>query len=436
MSARSRRATGAVFVLFLTGLAAGAFTGATAVSRVRDPYEAVDLLVRVYSTIERGYVEEIDPDTLVSAAIEGMVDALDEHSRWMSADEYAALMDDSEGGYDGIGVQLHAAEEGVRVARVLPGSPASRDGIALGDLILAVDGQEVGAAPIDEVTDWLRGPRGAPTELTIVRTGEEEPRVVRTIRDRVRAPIAHAARIGEVAYVRLSQFQEGAGEELASRLDDLLAPDQPPPRGLILDLRDNQGGLLREAVAVADLFLEEGPIVSTRGRLPEENGVHEATAGAIDPDLDMVVLVNGLTASASEIVAGALQDTGRAVLVGTRTYGKGSVQTIYENRDHSALKLTIGQYFTPSGQPVAAHEGRSPDVWVDYPVPEGPRSRLRARLEGLAVDDAEREHLLALVDAIPGRDPASMPLIPWDEPLADRLPSDPQLLEALALLNE
>jgi carboxyl-terminal processing protease len=257
---------------------------------------------------------------------------------------------------------------------------------------------------------------------------------LRTVRDRVVTPAVAAERLDSgVGYVRLYQFQDDAAESLLETIRELSAT--APLTGLVLDLRDNPGGLLDEAVEVSDLFLDDGVIVSTRGRSDGEEE-HLATRGGVAPELPVVVLVNGLSASAAEIVAGALQDTERAALVGTHTYGKGSVQVLYENRDESALRLTTSRYYTPSGAPVAPEQGRMPEHRVELPGSPDPAEALRERIAALEVDAGEREALLELVEALSTAEEPEEPLVPWEGTVAERRQLDPQLDFALRLLEE
>jgi len=429
------RATMVVGALFVSGLLAGAVAGAAAASRAHDPYEGLDLFAKVLTTIERDYVEEIDTDTLVEAAIRGMVGELDEHSRWMTPEEFRAFRDETQGSYEGIGIEVRRVARGVLVANVLPGGPAARDGLLVGDLIVAVDGTSIEGLSLEQVTGLIKGPRGAPVDLSILREGWEEARVLRTVRDRVTTPAVAAERLESgVGYVRLYQFQDDAAESLLETIRDLSDPE--PLTGLVLDLRDNPGGLLDEAVEVTDLFLDDGLIVSTRGRTGATEE-HFATPGGVGPDLPVVVLVNGLSASAAEIVAGALQDTHRAALVGTHTYGKGSVQVLYENRDQSALRLTTSRYYTPSGAPVAPEQGRVPEHLVELPHPTDPATALREHIANLEVPPEEQEALLELLEeALDADEEPEEPVVPWNGTVAERRQRDPQLDFALKLLEQ
>lgn len=431
----ARTATLAVFGLFAGGLLGGAWVGSQAAQHVQDPYEDVDRLVRVLGIIHETYVDEVPSDALVDAAIRGMLGELDPHSSWLTPQTYDEVRERTWGGAAGIGIEVTVGDEGPVVTHVEPGSPAARDGLAVGDTILEVDGQRFAddrdeAVTPDHVAAALVGPRGSTTTLQVRREGADDPLVVTTLRDLTRTPAVTAARVDDhVGYLRLAQFADGAADELAAAMGRITA--EGPVSGWVLDLRENPGGLLDEAVAVADLFLEDGMIVSTWGRAAQERREHHATAGAV-PD-PLVVLVDGRSASAAEIVAGAFQDRGRALLVGTPTYGKGSVQTVYEHRDGSALKLTVGRYYTPSGEPVAPRDGRVPDIVLDRPRPLSANERLRARIEAAELADEERAALLEGLDALPEVRSVQEDGIDWTAAPADRLQADPQLHRAVEL---
>lgn len=438
------RATLVVVGLFVGGVTCGSLAGAAAAARAHDPYVALDLFARVLTTIEREHVHEISTDQLVEAAIRGMVRELDGQSQWLSAERYQQLQDDTEGAVTGIGLEVRPTTDGFEVTRVLPNSPALRDGIAAGDRILAVDGQPLDGLTPRALEDRFAGARGAPAVLTILRAGADAPEEVQTVRDRIPRPSVQGDLLPpSVAYLRLAVFHAGAGDELKlefGRLERRAVGEGRTLDGLILDLRDNPGGLLSEAVAVADLFLDEGTIVSTRRRRTQEgqhDDVHVATPGGLPPGLPVAVLVNGGSASASEIVAAALQETGRAALVGEPTFGKGTVQQLYKNVEPapSALKLTVGWYTTHSGEPVAPGVGRSPDHLVPSPTTPTLADELQHTLAEIALGDPERARLQALIERLPPEAPAALP-IAWDLAASERLSTDPQLAAAVALLSE
>ncbi len=433
MSTSPARATLMVFGLFGSGLLGGAWTGVYAAERARDPYSELDAFVRVLSTIEASYVEEVDAQQLLEASLRGMVDELDAHSRALTAAEYGALRDNTRGDYEGIGIEIRRADQGPVVIQVLDGGPAARDGIQVGDQILAVDGSPLAGLAVDDVADRLKGPRGAPATLTVSRPGWEEPRSIRTVRDRVHTPAVERAYLrAGLGYIRLAQFQQGASSELATAWRQL--EEAGHLRGVILDLRDHPGGLLTEAVAVVDMFLDAGAIVTTRGRVePEE--AYLAEGEALDPSVALVVVINGSSASASEIVAAALKQAERATLVGTRTYGKGSVQTVFENRDGSALKLTTGRYYTLVGDPSADLEGVEPDVVVPWPSEPSAAERLRELIDALDIESEQRAQLTELLDELEDPTPARPHPIDWAAPAPERVARDPQLQAALALVD-
>lgn len=426
-----------VSALVTLGMLCGASAGNAAVARVTDPYAHLDVLARVLTTVERDYVDALPADVLVEAAIGGIMDALDAQSRWLSAEQLQDLQDDAEGMRTGFGVAIKPTDGGVEVVDVLPDSPALRDGVEPGDRIIAIDGTELDGLSFDAIHDAFQGLRGEEATLTVLRDGAVSPLEIATVRAPVAQRAVEVAALDDVVYARIEQFQDGVAVDLL----ELVSARNEAPAGLILDLRDNPGGLLSEAVEVADLFLDDGLIVATRARPASamDREEHHATPGGFPSDLPVVVVVNGMSASASEIVAAALQDTQRGVLVGERTYGKGSVQKVYMHLDPSqpdaeaALKLTVGWYTTPSGAPVAPREGREPDLPVAYPRPPGPKAALEARLATLPPDVAAA--LASEVQALPDDRPQRA-AIRWDLPPAQRLASDPQLQRALDHLRE
>lgn len=427
------------FAVFAGGLFSGALAGRAAVARAQDPYVRLDLFARVFATIQRDYVDEVTSDELVNAAIAGMTKRLDPHSRWLDEEQLAAVRTDATGRTTGLGLEVTRKEGALEVEVVLPDSPAALQGLRPGDRILSVDGRAVEAIEPGELATLFSGDRGQSAVLEVERPGWEAPRTVTAPMDEVKRTIVRGELVRSGAglpaiYVHLSQFQEGAGADVQAEIQRRLDEASGEVSGVVLDVRDNPGGLLSEAVAVVDLFVDDGVIVSTRGRTDDEE-VHRATPGGFPPELRLVVLVNGMSASASEILASAVQETKRGVLVGERTYGKGSVQQVYVHAENRALKLTVGRYFTASGAPVADREGRTPDVVVPFPVPPTPVEALDRELRGVpGLGDADREHLLELLAEVPKPKPPR-PEIPWDRSATDRLPTDPQLQAALTALG-
>jgi len=314
--------------------------------------------------IENNYVEQVDETKLLYGAIEGMVRTLDPHSTFMDPRSYAALKEETEGEYGGIGLEVATRGDDVVVVAPLDDTPASRAGFAPGDRILEIDGQAVKGG---HEADAVRALMGAPGTKVIVkaqRTAWPEPRSFTLVRDVIRVVSVEDKLVDrKYAVVKIKNFQDRTDAYLKKSLDTLRARAGGELAGVVLDLRHNPGGLLDQAVKVADRFMESGVIVTTKGRGGKHVEVERAHPKDTEPHYPLVVLVDGGTASASEIVAGALQDSGRATVLGTQTFGKGSVQTVIELEDGSGLKLTIARYYTPSGRSIQ-ERGITPDVWV------------------------------------------------------------------------
>jgi carboxyl-terminal processing protease len=300
--------------------------------------------------IADNYYREVDRDELLDESLNGAVESLDDRfSAYFDPKAYGEFEEATNGEFEGVGLSVAEVRRGLRVLTVFDGSPAKRAGIRPGDVVTAVDGESLEGASVEEATTRIKGPAGTRVELTVV-TGKQEPRKLELRRARVDVPVVEAAmeRSGgaKVAHVRLSSFTSGAHGEVRQAVDRLL---ERGAEGIVLDLRDNGGGLLNEAVQVSSIFVDDGTIVSTRGRARPRR-VFEATGNAIDSDVPVVVLVDGESASASEIVAGALQDRERAEVVGTRTFGKGVFQEVRRLSNGGALDITVGEYFTPDGR--------------------------------------------------------------------------------------
>lgn len=326
-----------------------------------DTYRNLAVFARVLNYVENNYVEDVDPVTLVYGAIRGLLATLDPHSTFMEPEQYAAMKSEAQGEFGGIGIEVVKRPDGVVILERYEGGPAMKAGLHVGDTILAVEGEPVATLSLAEVVRRIKGRAGTAVTLSVLRARNQRAEDVRVIRDRIKVLSVDARRLEDgYVYVRIKSFTERTSHEMHRALDTITATG--PVAGLVLDMRDNPGGLLDEAVRVADTWLEEGVIVSTEGRTgpPEVELAHPKDT---EPKYPVVALVNGGTASAAEIVAGALQDHRRAVVLGTQTFGKGSVQTVIELEDHSALKLTIARYFTPAHRSIQG-TGITPDVVV------------------------------------------------------------------------
>ena len=371
-----------VFLAVACALGLGVLLAAGA--RAEQPLQALSVFARALAHVRAAYVEEVDAERLVRGAIAGMVGVLDPHSTYLDPEEYRLLTSDVAGRYVGIGVEVTERDGWLTVVSVFRGSPAERAGLRTGDRILAVDGRDARDVPVQRAVRWIRGPEGSVVRLVVRRPDRSERLLVRIRRGRVEVPPVQATLLpGSVGHVVLASFVEVSAEQLEAAVRRLAREARrrgEPLRGLMLDLRGNPGGLVTEAVAVADLFLAEGDIVSMRGRGGRLLERHRAHRSGTLPRWPLVVLVDGGSASASEIVAGALQDHGRALLLGTRTFGKGSVQNLVELPDGSAIKLTVARYYTPSGRDIQAR-GIVPDVIVEAVAPEALAS---ARTAGLS----------------------------------------------------
>jgi carboxyl-terminal processing protease len=328
------------------------------------PYRKLDVFSHVLSLIENNYVEPVDETKLLYGAIDGMVRTLDPHSSFMDPRSYAALKEETEGEYGGVGLELGMRGDDVVVIAPIDDTPASRAGFQPGDRLLEIDGRPLRGSRETEAVRALMGAPGTQVTVKAQRSSWSEPRAFTLVRDVIRlVSVEEKLFDRKLGYVKIKTFQERTDTYLRKALESLRTKAGGQISGLVLDLRHNPGGLLDQAVKVADRFMDGGVIVTTKGRGGKHVEVERAQPKGTEPRYPMIVLVDGGTASASEIVAGALQDSGRAVLIGTRTFGKGSVQTVIELEDGSGLKLTVARYYTPSGRSIQ-ERGISPDVWV------------------------------------------------------------------------
>lgn len=351
-------------------------------------YKALHIFSKVLHYVEENYVDEVNDEDLIQGAIRGMMDALDPHSVYMSPEIYRELKVDTKGRFDGIGIEVAVRGGALVVVSPIKGSPADEAGIQTGDQIIKINGKSTAGMDLIEAVTNMRGKRGSKVVLTLRREGAKKPLDIAVVRRIINIPsVKWALYDGKYGYANITNFQQGTARSLEKAIKDLdgQVGKNAHIEGLILDLRKNPGGLLEQAVAVSDLFLKTGTIVSTvsRGKEIDRSEAHEKDTL---PDYPIIVLVDGGSASASEIVAGALQDNRRAVIMGTKSFGKGSVQTVIDLDDGSGLKLTIARYLTPNGR-IIQDRGIEPDVVVPA-KPSAPKKEAAA--EG-AEKEAEKE---------------------------------------------
>ncbi|MDN3555981.1 S41 family peptidase [Halomonas maura] len=380
------------------------------------PVTEIQSFAEVFERIKRAYVEEVDDATLLRNATRGMLSELDPHSTYLDAEAYQSLRESTEGEFGGVGIEVGRRDGQLTVITPIDDTPASRAGLQAQDMILRIDDTPTEGLSLQEAVELMRGEPGTTLRMTIMRQGEDAPRSVEVEREIIRTQsVRHERLAPDYGYLRISQFQSRTGEQVIEALEAL--SEDGPLEGLVLDLRNNPGGVLQAAVDVADAFLDSGLIVYTEGRLADSAMRFSAGRQTAAPTVPLVVLINGGSASAAEIVAGALQDQRRGVVMGTESFGKGSVQQIMPLGDGEALKLTTALYFTPDGRSIQA-QGIVPDVEV-----------VRGRLEiaegnGLRVREADLEGHLTGEQAGAAAGATS-----------DRLRDDYQLGEALNLLK-
>ena len=377
MSTRSRTLLAliaGVILGFCGALTSGALAERAAESARRDaasshaglPWEEASLFAEVYEHIKRDYVDDVDDHALMEKAVRGMVAALDPHSAYLDSEEFDEIRLSTMGSYPGVGIEVVAEDGVVKILRPIEGSPAQRAGLLAGDEIVRIDGSDIGA-DLAGAIGRMRGAAGSLVTLAVRRAGT--PGVLEYALRRTQVEVhsvAEASLEPGYGYLRITSFSETTAQDVSKAISHLKRDNQGPLKGIVLDLRNNPGGVLEAGVAVADDFLDSGVIVTADGRTPEARFEMDATPGDLIDGAALVVLVNGGSASASEIVAGALKDHGRALLVGRRTYGKGSVQTVMPLSHGGAVKLTTSRYFTPSGASIHGR-GIVPDVLEDGP---------------------------------------------------------------------
>lgn len=331
-------------------------------------YESLKVFTDVLGIVQENYAEQVEVKDLMNNAIKGMVKGLDPHSSYMTPEEYAEMQIDTKGSFGGIGIEIGVRDNFLTVVAPIEDTPAYKAGIKAGDRIVKIGDKFTKDLSIGEAVNLMRGPKGTDVTIQIMRQGFDTPKPFTLTRDIIKVKsVKHKVLEDGFGYIRIAQFQESTTEDLEKALKDITKKSGGKLNGLILDLRNNPGGLLQEAVSVSNEFIDSGLIVSTKGRAAGQDMVFNAEKKSTQPDYPMIVIVNGGSASASEIVAGALQDHKRAIILGTQTFGKGSVQTIIPLSDGSAVRLTTSKYYTPSGRSIQA-KGIEPDIVVGEEV--------------------------------------------------------------------
>jgi carboxyl-terminal processing protease len=354
-------------------------------------YRQLDLFGEVLERVRSDYVEKPEDPKLIEAAINGMLTALDPHSAYLNPKHFRDMQVQTRGEFGGLGIEVTMENGVVKVVSPIEDTPAAKAGLMSGDFITALDKEQIQGLTLQEAVEKMRGPVNSPITLTIVRKGVEDPFEVKVVRDVIHInPVKYNAEGDDVGYIRVTTFNEQTTANLQKAIEDLKKELGPKLKGYIVDLRNNPGGLLDQAISVSDAFLDQGAIVLTRGRNLEETQRSNARPGDLTDGAKMVVLINGGSASASEIVAGALQDHHRATIVGTRSFGKGSVQTIIPLGSNGALRLTTARYYTPSGRSIQA-KGIEPEVVVEEELPDDLKQK--ADVEGARGEANLRGHL-------------------------------------------
>ncbi len=401
----------------------------------RETYQGLKLFSDVLELVEQRYVDEVDAKDLVESAVRGMIQSLDPHSTLLDPEEFKELQVDTHGEFTGVGIQISSRDGFVTVVAPIEGTPAHRAGLKAGDRLLKVDGEAIN--DLREAVKKIRGPQGSSVVITIGRAGFNDPKDFTIVRDVIPIEsVRHATVKPGYGYVRVTNFSETTAADLEKAMSELKGGDEPL-MGLVLDLRDNPGGLLSQAIEVSDMFLKEGQILSMKGRDAANAREFNAQDDEDEPDCPIVVLINKGSASASEIVAGALQDQKRAIVLGTTSFGKGSVQNVETLRDGYGLKLTVARYYTPSGRSI--HEkGIAPDIVVEEGVvsavgPEEPAADGAGEAEQGEADPVQKRD--AEVEEEGGNGDTQRPIELRTGPLTEeKLAADQQVMRAVEIL--
>ena len=426
--------------VLIVGISVGFFLAGQWVPSVsavpRQDYESLELFTNILSIVKKNYVEEVDTKNLVNGAVGGMLSSLDPHSAYLTPEHYKDLQMDTQGRFGGLGIEITIKSGVLTVVSPIEDTPAFKAGIKPGDMIFKIEEEFTKDMTLVDAVKKMRGLKGTKINISIKRDGVPELIDFSLVRDTIRVQSVRSRTLESgYGYIRLAQFQERSDRDVQRALETLVA-GKGGLKGLVLDLRNNPGGLLTQAVRVSDLFLDSGMIVYTEGRIDSQKQKYFSQKNASWLDFPIVVLVNGGSASASEIVAGALQDHKRAVVLGTKTFGKGSVQTILPLDDNSALRLTTARYFTPKGRSIQA-TGIVPDIIVDNAPAQDPKLEERKRPSGIREENLPG-HLQNQQKA-PSEEPEQAPkdsAVPSSGPTGDEtIDKDLQLKRALDLLK-
>lgn len=398
----------------------------------REKYENIELFQKIYQFIQTNYVDEVGDKQLIEGAIKGMMETLDPHSAFLTADIYREMKTDTSGRFGGLGIEIGMKNDAIVVVTPMEDTPAWRAGVKPGDRILKINGESTKGLTLVEAVSKMRGKKGAHVTLTLGREGAEKPLEVKLNRETIKIQSVKSDELPDgYGYVRLASFNEDAGHDVRKAIEKLESKNKL--KGLVFDLRMNPGGLLDQAVDVASAFIDDGVVVSTIGRDPSQKEVRYAKKGWARKDLPVAVLVNSGSASASEIVAGALQDSHRAIIMGQPTFGKGSVQTVVDLGNDLGMKLTIARYYTPSGRSIQ-EKGIQPDILLDDYDPKV-LAKARKRRETFRERDLRR-HLKnpAISDSDDDENQSAEALKP-DEPSRFNPKEDEQVKQAVNYLK-
>jgi len=416
-----------IFAVFLIGVLIGSGQSQKVSALSNNMYEDLKVFTDVIGLIQKDYVEETNSKDLVYGAIKGMLETLDPHSAFMPPNVYKEMQDETRGRFEGLGIEITVKDNILTVVSPIEDTPAYRAGVLAGDQIIKIDGEPTKNLTLVDSVKRLRGPRGTKVTITIMREGLTKPKEFTLVRDVIPVrSVRYELLEKNYGYIRLSQFQEKTDGEFEKAMKALEEESKGTLKGLVLDLRNNPGGLLDQAVKIADRFIESGLIVSVEGRKEDQKMKFYAHPDGNVGRYPLVVLINGGSASGAEIVAGALQDHGRGILIGTQTFGKGSVQTIIPLKDGSGLRLTTARYYTPNGRSIQA-KGIVPDIIVKLSRPEEEKEVLPPKLP--AEKDLER-HLMDVEKGGPKEKER-----PKKEEVKEKKPVDNQLERALELLK-